>query len=175
MPKKILKKNLSAKKKLPLKKEVTELSDEKIIDKTPKSNRFFYRAATFFDSFGRFFNNQKKFTRIFFILVAVSIIAALFFFFKFNQLKQNPTKEIDRQTKDIIAKVSKLVVLPKDEIPTIATVTEPEKLKDQPFFANAKKDDKVLIYTNYQKAILYRPSENKIIEIAPINLGQPLK
>jgi hypothetical protein len=61
------------------------------------------------------------------------------------------------------------MVLPADETPTIATVSDPEKLKDQPFFANAKKGDKVLIFSNSAKAILYSPTEDKIVEVAPIN------
>ena len=51
----------------------------------------------------------------------------------------------------------------------MATVSDPEKLKDQPFFAKAQKGDKVLIYSNSQKAILYSPTEDKIVEVAPIN------
>ena len=114
---------------------------------------------------------QKKFVQITSILAIISIIAAVFFFFKFIELKQNPTKVIDQQTNDLIARVSKIFLLPQDETPTVATVTDPEKLKDQPFFANAKKGDKVLIYTNAQKAILYDPIENKVIEATTINIG----
>ena len=122
-----------------------------------------------------FFIDQKKFTRFVFILAVISIITTIYFFLKFSELKQNPTKEIDKQTKDIITKVSKLLVLPQDETPTIATVSDSEKLKNQPFFAEAKKGDKVLIYIKAQKAILYDPIENKIIEIAPIGAGAPPK
>ena len=62
-------------------------------------------------------------------------------------------------------------MLPTGETPTIATVTDASKLKDQAFFTNAVTGDKVLIYTNAKKAFLYRPSTNKIINIAPVNLG----
>ena len=34
-----------------------------------------------------------------------------------------------------------------------------------------QKGDKVLIYSASQKAILYSPSLNKIVEIAPVNTG----
>ena len=37
-----------------------------------------------------------------------------------------------------VEKVGKLMVLPVGEQPTIATVVDPAKLKDQPFFSNAK-------------------------------------
>ena len=67
-----------------------------------------------------------------------------------------------------IEAVGKLVVLP-EEVPTVATVTDLELLKDQVFFKNAKVGDKVLIYLQAQKAILYNPESNKIIELAPLN------
>ena len=63
------------------------------------------------------------------------------------------------------------MVLPKDETPTLATVSDPEKLKDQRFFVNAVKGDKVLVYSLAKKAILYSPSLDKIIEVAPVNVG----
>lgn len=76
--------------------------------------------------------------------------------------------EIDK----LVADVGKLIALPKDEKPTVATVTDIEKVKDQPFFKNAKNGDKVLIYTNEKKAILYRPTENLIVEVGAVNINQ---
>lgn len=69
----------------------------------------------------------------------------------------------------IVQAVGKLVVLP-EEVPTIATVTDLEKLKDQAFFKNAKVGDKVLIYIKARKAILYDAQADKIIELAPLNM-----
>lgn len=77
----------------------------------------------------------------------------------------------EKQVQNIIDKVGQLIQLPKSEKPTVATVSDITKLADQPFFANAKNGDQVLIYSVAKKAVLYRPSENKIIEVAPINLG----
>ena len=81
------------------------------------------------------------------------------------------TQSNQADVQQLIAKVGQLVLLPTDENPTIATVTDLSKLQGQPFFEQAQVGDKVLIYTNAKKAILYRPAQNKIIEIAPINLG----
>lgn len=71
----------------------------------------------------------------------------------------------------IIAKVGALIELPKGETPTIATVTDPSKLQDQAFFANAKAGDIVLIYTGAREAYLYDPVQNKLVEVAPITTG----
>lgn len=68
----------------------------------------------------------------------------------------------------IIAKVGNLMLLPTGEIPTIAKVENLAPLKGEAFFANAKIGDYVLIYTIAKKAILYRPSENRIIEVGPV-------
>ena len=59
-----------------------------------------------------------------------------------------------------------------DEKPTVATITDIEKVKDQPFFKNAKNGDRVLIFTNAKKAILYRPTEKRIIEVGAVNINQ---
>ena len=85
--------------------------------------------------------------------------------------KKDPNAAAKQETQDLIAKVGQLVVLPTDETPTVATVTDLSKLQDQPFFAGAQVGDKVLIYNNAKKAILYRPATHKIIEVAPINIG----
>jgi len=72
----------------------------------------------------------------------------------------------------LVGEVGKLISLPSDETPTVATVTDVEKVKDQPFFTNAQNGDKVLIYTNAKKAILYRPTEKRIIEVDAVNINQ---
>ena len=87
-----------------------------------------------------------------------------------DQLKQLTEKTIDK-TPEIINQVGKLIQLPADETPTVATITDKEKLKDQPFFTQAENGDNILIYLQAKKAIIYRPSINKIIDIAPVNTG----
>jgi hypothetical protein len=107
------------------------------------------------------------------ILVLLIVLGgtAYYFYDRFSTLKatsQNTTEE----TADLVREVSKLILLPTDETPTIATVADPDALKNQEFFVNAKIGDKVLIYTNARKAILYDPTAKKIINVAPINIGQ---
>lgn len=75
----------------------------------------------------------------------------------------------------LVAEVGKLLALPSDEKPTVATITDVEKLKEQTFFKNAMNNDKVLIYTKAKKAILYRPSEKKIVEVGAVNINQQPK
>lgn len=81
----------------------------------------------------------------------------------------NPQNSTADETARLVTAIGKLYALPTGEEPTIATVSDPAKLKDQPFFANAQKGDKVLVYAKAQKAILYRPITNRIIEVAPLS------
>ena len=108
------------------------------------------------------------------IIALIAIIAAVYFFVQYQKtqnLLANPNISAQQEVKSLVAKVGNLIELPAGEDPTVATVSDKTKLADQPFFANAENGDKVLIYTKAKKAILYRPSTNKIIEVAPVNLG----
>jgi hypothetical protein len=116
-------------------------------------------------------NKNKTVILVFCAIAVLAIVSASYFYNQLRLLKQNPQTAALQEVKDLVAKVSLLIVLPQGETPTVATVSDPTALKDQVFFANAEKGDKVLIYTNSKKAILYRPSINRIIEVAPINVG----
>lgn len=82
----------------------------------------------------------------------------------------NPVAGSQQEIDMLIADIKKLIVLP-DEQPTVATVSDINKLRDQPFFASAQNGDKVLIFTNAKKAILYRPGSRLIIDVAPVTIG----
>jgi len=126
----------------------------------------------------KIFDNLKG-NKAFWIIIAiiVLIIAVLPSYYFYSQYKKtqlllrNPTASSSAQAQAVVNEVGKLMVLPTSEQPTIATVSDVTKLADQPFFANAKNGDKVLIYTQSKKAILFRESIDKIIEVAPVNLG----
>lgn len=112
------------------------------------------------------------------VVLAIAIIGlalAGYLFYELRQARQNPQFQAQKEAKDLVAKVSRLVVLPDDELPTIATVSDPEALKSQAFFSKAEKGDKVLIYAQSRKAVLYSPNLDKIIEVAPLNIGSTTK
>ena len=108
---------------------------------------------------------------IFFLIAIGAGVSAYYFYQKWGELRIDPQKLAESEAQEIIKQVGRLIVLPEDETPTVATVTDPERLRDQPFFAKAKAGDKVLIYTKAKKAILYDPTQNKIVEVAPLNIG----
>lgn len=97
--------------------------------------------------------------------------ASIYYQHKYFDLRSNPQKAVQAETEKMLDKISELIVLPDDEQPTIATVSDPELLKDQPFFAKAQKGFKVLIFANAGKSILYDPFENRVVETASMNIG----
>lgn len=105
-------------------------------------------------------------------LFIIVVVAAGYLYMEVSKLKDNPQAAARKEAEQLVSVVSKVILLPQGELPTVATVSDPEALKDQVFFAKAKKGDKVLLYAQAQKAYLYDPKANKILEVAPINLGE---
>ena len=122
-----------------------------------------------------FKNIPRKLLAILSLIVLLLALLPSVYFYQQYKKESEKSKSRSRLAKDevqsLVKKVAYHIELPKDEEPTIASVSDKEKLKNQPFFARAENGDKVLIYTNAKKAILYRPSVNKIIEVAPVSLG----
>lgn len=89
------------------------------------------------------------------------------------KLKDTPNSGqlTDERQRELIAEVSAKIMLPDDEKPTVAVVSDINRLKDQQFFSAGQNGDVVLIYMNSRRAILYRPEQKKIIEVAPVNLS----
>jgi hypothetical protein len=71
----------------------------------------------------------------------------------------------------LIEKVSRLVLLPKNEFPSIATINNLAQLqKESSFYDNARKGDILLIYFQARKAYIYDPVENIIINMGPVSV-----
>ena len=79
-------------------------------------------------------------------ILLVLLVAALgssgYFYNQLRELKKSPDAVAQAELSETIARVSRLIKLPEGETPVLATVSDPEKLKDQPFFANAKSGDR---------------------------------
>lgn len=118
-------------------------------------------------------NKQKIVNISILIIVIITLILSFYFFNKLKTLKTDPETTNKKEVINLVSKVADLYLLPVGEDPTIATVSQPEILKEQSFFTQAEKGDKVLIYAKSGKAILYRPSIDKIIEITATTNKNP--
>jgi hypothetical protein len=116
-------------------------------------------------------NAGKKniFLAIMLLVIIILIGVAANFYFKAKNLQTESQTATASEVQKIVGEVSKLIILPSDEVPTVATIQDPAKLRSQAFFANAKEGDKVLIYSGARKAILYDPLKKIIVEVAPLN------
>lgn len=99
-----------------------------------------------------------------------ALCAAGYFYY---QYQHSPKVADAKEIAELQETVGSFFMLPEGEEPTLATVTDREKLADQPFFQKAENGDKVLIYSNSGRAILYRPSSKKIVDVTTVNVNQP--
>ena len=80
-----------------------------------------------------------------------------------------PTPEVSQLTdEEIITNIRAVLEVPADEKPTIATVSDPAAMGNQEFFQYAKPGDKLIVYNQAGKSILYYPTSDRIIEVAPL-------
>jgi len=110
------------------------------------------------------------------VLLATALLGINSYYWYYHshpQTSATKTAAAHESTQALVASVAKLMVVPADEQPTLATVTDVSRLREQPFFQKAQNGDKVLIYRKANMAILYRPAINKIITVAPISSGMP--
>lgn len=120
---------------------------------------------------------HKLFLPVFFgTIVFFFLLGGIYFFNQYRHLQNNIAgiAGIDNgELKGIVENVSKLMELPQ-EVPTLATVSDIDKLKtEQTFFQKGQNGDKVLLYVKSKLAVLYRPKTNKIINIGPLNIANP--
>lgn len=108
-------------------------------------------------------------------MVAITGVAAYSSYELYN-LKKNPGSvdqaRIAAENQKTINAVSELMVLP-DGTPQVGSVSQADidSLKQtQPFFTKAEAGDQLLIFT--EQAVIYRPSTDKIINVAPVNRQQ---
>ncbi len=102
------------------------------------------------------------------LIFLLAIGTAGYYYYQYRKVtKSDQTAEMHALVKEL----GMVMDLPSDETPTLATVTDKEKLAEQPFFKKAENNDKVLIYVKAGKAILYRPSVHKIIDVSTINIA----
>jgi hypothetical protein len=118
-------------------------------------------------------NTQHKGITHTIILVLLFIVVLLVFgwtYFRYQSTNSlgggNANSSVDdvrtQQKEDIIDKIGRLITLPQEENPVIATVDDPETLStSQPFFKDVRKDDTLLIYE--EQAIIYRGATDSII------------
>jgi hypothetical protein len=82
-------------------------------------------------------------------------------------LPDDVTKLSEQQVNEVISRVSRFIVVPEDEQPTVAVLRDTAALAErQPFYRGAKDGDILIIYSS--RAIIYDPKVNKLVHVGPI-------
>lgn len=110
------------------------------------------------------------------LVIGLGIIGKLYFDSRqqISSLKNGSTDPLATlsEIKTLTEKIGQHYVLPKEQ-PKLVTIANVENLKkNQPFFAQAKNGDKLLVYS--QKVILYDPVADKIIDVAQIRIPEEI-
>lgn len=106
------------------------------------------------------------------LVVVMAIGSAIYYYNRYQDVKAHPTKSMAdnnmAETQRILNKVGAIILLTESDTPTVARVETPEKLKEanQSFYKDVQVNDYLIIYP--KRAIIYRESNNQIINVAPI-------
>ena len=104
------------------------------------------------------------------IVLFVAWTAAFFELGRYSVYRAYPTLESQQQATEILHKVGRLIQLPPDETPTMATINDAGIAKQgQPFLASAANGDVLIIYADAGEALLYRPSTDRLIAVGPVD------
>ncbi len=119
---------------------------------------------------------QKNKTPIIKILIVVIVLLA---FGGYIYIIQKDTKETrgttlgnnKEEAKQLAEIVSKFVLVDKNQVPDIVTISDAETMvKQQSVFKGVVNGDKILVYVQDKKAIVYSPSRDIIVNILPITM-----
>lgn len=123
---------------------------------------------------------NTPFAKIFFFFIlsfGITVASGYSFYMYWSSQQQlnalriaSPEQYTQLQDQSLVDKVRRHMDIP-DETPLINTVTDAASLRNQLFYAKAQDGDKVLVFS--QRAILYRPSEDKVIEVGFIRPVTP--
>lgn len=106
------------------------------------------------------------------LTVVLSLGAAVYFWNDARQAKQETPDAVAaknlKETERVVNELSKILLLNADQDPTVARVEDPSVLQQSnpDFYKDIQVGDYLVLYP--QRAIVYRSSETKIINIAPI-------
>lgn len=77
------------------------------------------------------------------------------------------------ETSQVLQDIARHMILPVSGEPRIGTIRNTEEFENDPFLSQAREDDVVVFYPHNEtmvKAILYRPSADRIVDVSFVTL-----
>lgn len=96
-------------------------------------------------------------------------------YYKYPQIftLRTPEEQAKIATQSLVNEVGKIMILPTGEEPTVLEITDPQSLiSQQPFFTGAITGDKLLVYKQSARAIVYSPTRHLIVNVGPVTSEQ---
>lgn len=112
---------------------------------------------------------RKKFKRtVMRLVVGVvllgTIAASVVLFIKYREAVDTNPKNIEQRT---IEQVTKIVEVPGEK-PSVLTVLSADKLTNKELAARAADGDRLLVYAENKRIVIFRPSSGKIVDMLTI-------
>ena len=98
------------------------------------------------------------------VLLLVASACAIFYYAKYRHIAE---QDLGVQAEVLTKRLQSTIKLP-DEKATLAMVTDKSKLDNSLLSADVENGDQILVFTQAKRAILYRPSLRKVINIYPL-------
>ena len=120
--------------------------------------------------------NVKSLSKLVFVLILIGFAGWSFYSYQQSQKEVVRLSTIEGQQKlqedeieSLLKKIRAHMMLPEDEEPTVATVSDVDALiEQQPFFNGTQNGDKVLVYVKARKAIIYSPERDVIVNVGAV-------
>jgi hypothetical protein len=88
-----------------------------------------------------------------------------------EQIKKSTTQGGEELAKQVLERVGKLIVLPTEPAPTVATIVDIERLREANEFYSVADNGDHLIITD-KRAILFDPDRGVILDVVPVVIDE---
>lgn len=124
---------------------------------------------------------RPRLLTVFLVLILLALAAGSFFLY---QKYRDTQAQVDKlstvqgqqelsntQVNELLGEMRAIILLPSDEDPVVATITDINLLRDKDFYKDAQNGDRVVVFASAKKAYIYRPSEKKIINVGAFEVS----
>jgi len=123
---------------------------------------------------------KKQLVLILIITLVIIMIGGLAYYFLRpnstyvnNQGGVNNEQLSDNQIQKMLTELGDNILLPKEDEPYVAVITDIEVLvAEQPFYSGAENGDYLIIYPKTARAITYSLKRDQIINVGPVEFDQ---
>ena len=103
------------------------------------------------------------------VFIAVLILTCTYLFAQYRRSLPAAQPDPVAETQKVVAEIKQLMIIPDDSGAVLATIADKTKLAGQKFFELAQNGDDVVLFPAMGKAVLYRPTIHRIIDVGPFN------